>query len=419
MERITDLIALQKAQLGHVGPIDRILLRCIADLERYRAALQKTKPQKASKALQGAIVDHARGVLSTNLVKRHQSGTPQALCRSYDAGTVPANRAEGFCLPPEQPAVMCYGCTQATRVLHPDYVFSCTACGDKFAANVLARPLIPLAGRVALVTGCRTKLGHQIVLRLLREGVHVVGLTRRPVVARKLFEGAQGDGILDIYPVAIDFDGPNLARRFALLRAYIHEGYGGRLDILVNNAAQTIRVREKIAHESTIQNRYGDDKHTRAELPNSWAQSIMQVEQAEMEELFRVNAIAPLMLFQAMRPLMDAVHKPFVLNVHAREGLFNVSKSDIHIHTNMAKAAMGMFTATLAKSRHRATDRSRYSIHGCDPGWISVDEYYAERCPWLVPPLTEVDGAARILFPLWRNLNSVAYTRRHYTDLVY
>lgn len=58
-----------------------------------------------------------------------------------------------------------------------------------------------------------------------------------------------------------------------------------------------------------------------------------------------------------------------------------------------------------------------FAIHGVNPGWISVDEYYEEDRPWVVPPLDEIDGAARILHPLFAKLSSCGVTRNHYHRL--
>ena len=48
----------------------------------------------------------------------------------------------------------------------------------------------------------------------------------------------------------------------------------------------------------------------------------------------------------------------------------------------MAKAALAMFTCSLIARRFKSTVTGReFSIHGCDPGWISIDEYYAQAPP--------------------------------------
>ena len=44
-----------------------------------------------------------------------------------------------------------------------------------------------------------------------------------------------------------------------------------------------------------------------------------------------------------------------------------------------------------------------FHIHGCCPGSKSVDEYYEDDRPRIVPPIDEV---VRILFPLFECLSS-------------
>ena len=55
-----------------------------------------------------------------------------------------------------------------------------------------------------------------------------------------------------------------------------------------------------------------------------------------------------------------------------------------------------------------------FSIHGCDPGWFSVDEYYEDTKPFIAPPLDEIDGASRILYPIFTKKISCRKTRRHF-----
>ena len=109
---------------------------------------------------------------------------------------------------------------------------------------------------------------------------------------------------------------------------------------------------------------------------------------------------------------------PYIINVHAREGLINVKKSKFHIHLNMAKIGLSMLTKCLVSSKLKTFNGELFRIHGVDPGWISVDEYYEENRPWIVPPLDEIDGAARILFPLFSNFQSCSKTRRHFFQLI-
>ena len=134
----------------------------------------------------------------------------------------------------------------------------------------------------------------------------------------------------------------------------------------------------------------------------------------------RVNAVGPTLLTQQLLPWLERSSvTPYIINVHAREGLLNVGKNDIHLHTNMAKAGLHMLTKCLVGARYRTEEgRKRFAVHGCDPGWFSVDEYYESDRPWRVPPLDEVDAAARVLYPLWKELPSCGSTRRHFTLFV-
>jgi hypothetical protein len=85
----------------------------------------------------------------------------------------------------------------------------------------------------------------------------------------------------------------------------------------------------------------------------------------------------------------------------------------------MAKASLSMLTKCLLSSKLRTDSGILFNIHGCDPGWFSIDEYYEKNCPWIIPPLDEIDGAARILYPVFKNLGSCGGTRRHFTKLSY
>jgi NAD(P)-dependent dehydrogenase (short-subunit alcohol dehydrogenase family) len=137
---------------------------------------------------------------------------------------------------------------------------------------------------------------------------------------------------------------------------------------------------------------------------NSWRLRLHEVETPELLEVHLVNAIAPYILNARLKPLMVATagrHK-HVVNVSAMEGQFyRTTKTDKHPHTNMAKAALNMMTRT------SAPDFVRDGIHmnAVDTGWIT-DEDPAARAArkaelGFSPPLDIVDGAARIVDPIF------------------
>jgi len=314
----------------------------------------------------------------------------------------------------------CYGCNKTTTSNHPVYVFSCKECGNLFQENRhLSRNL---EGYTSLIIGARAKLGHQIMIKLLKAGSTVVGTTRYPETALNLFkeypEFKEWQSRLFFYPESFDLDVNNIKTIVADLNHYISSRFG-KLDILVNSAAQTIRVREKNKETSFECNRYGDAKFVHEKYINSWQMRLPDLVQNEMEEVYRINAIAPTILVQGLTDLMvKSENTPYIINIHAREGLLNVFKNSKHIHTNMAKSALHMLTACLSSCNLKTQYGIRFSIHGICPGWLSVDEYYENNRPWVVPPLDEIDGAARALYPVFKELKSCLYTRRHFTKII-
>jgi NAD(P)-dependent dehydrogenase (short-subunit alcohol dehydrogenase family) len=138
---------------------------------------------------------------------------------------------------------------------------------------------------------------------------------------------------------------------------------------------------------------------------NSWRMTLAEVPTAELLEVHLVNAVAPFVLNARLRPLLAAVptRDAHVVNVSAMEGQFYRRwKTDKHPHTNMAKAALNMMTRT------SAIDYVRDGIHmnSVDTGWVTDEDPVAHaarktRVHGFHPPLDIVDGAARIVDPVF------------------
>lgn len=131
----------------------------------------------------------------------------------------------------------CYTCKRRFRDLHHFYDALCPPCAS---LNWTKRnATADLSGRVALVTGARVKIGFHVTLKLLRCGARVVATSRFPRDAAARF-AAQPDfetwrGRLDVF--GLDFrDLPTLEAFCAKLHRELP-----RLDIVVNNACQTVR----------------------------------------------------------------------------------------------------------------------------------------------------------------------------------
>ncbi len=138
---------------------------------------------------------------------------------------------------------------------------------------------------------------------------------------------------------------------------------------------------------------------------NSWRLKLADVSAIELIEVQLVNAVAPFILNARLKPLMAAVptNDTHIVNVSAMEGQFyRVFKTDRHPHTNMAKAALNMMTRT------SAVDYIDDGIHmnSVDTGWVTDEDpaHHAEakrEVHRFHPPLDIVDGAARIVDPIF------------------
>ncbi|HEX4416788.1 MAG TPA: SDR family oxidoreductase [Kofleriaceae bacterium] len=143
---------------------------------------------------------------------------------------------------------------------------------------------------------------------------------------------------------------------------------------------------------------------------NSWRMTLAEVPTAELLEVHLVNAVAPFVLNARLRPLLAAVptRDAHVVNVSAMEGQFYRRwKTDKHPHTNMAKAALNMMTRT------SAIDYVRDGIHmnSVDTGWVTDEDPAAHaarktRIHGFHPPLDIVDGAARIVDPVFHGVTT-------------
>jgi NAD(P)-dependent dehydrogenase (short-subunit alcohol dehydrogenase family) len=146
-----------------------------------------------------------------------------ASARGATAGTLKQARA-------------CYVCK--TRFVEVDAFYHqlCPPCAALHHQRREAR--IDLTGRRALLTGGRAKIGMYIALRLLRDGAETTITTRFPNDAIRRFTAMadSGEWLQRLHVVGIDLRDP--AQVVALADSVSERG---PLDILINNAAQTVR----------------------------------------------------------------------------------------------------------------------------------------------------------------------------------
>jgi NAD(P)-dependent dehydrogenase (short-subunit alcohol dehydrogenase family) len=331
----------------------------------------------------------------------------------------------------------CYVCKRSYRQVDGFYHLLCPDCA---ADNAARRGLsTDLRGRRALLTGGRVKIGFQLALMMLRDGAELIVTSRFPHDTVRRFQAAPGsEEWLDrLSVVGIDLRDP----RQVLALCERLRAEDRPLDILVNNAAQTVRrppgayavlaaaERQALPEHTEVRRMLeAPGFHTGRELApsgsgqsalalltdeagllpdtapeNSWSARLGGLDPAELLETQLVNAVAPTLLCDRLLPLLLASPHPrrYVVNVTAVEGRFTVrNKTAGHPHTNMAKAALNMLTRTAAEQL------AAQGVHmsSVDTGWIT-DENPAPKKARIADhgfrtPLDIVDGAARIYHPI-------------------
>lgn len=332
----------------------------------------------------------------------------------------------------------CYCCNKSYLMAHSFYNRICPECAEFNYEKRFQKS--DLTEQHAVITGCRIKVGYATTLKLLRAGATVIGTTRFPALALECF-GQESDfekweDQLTIYGL----DLRNLKEIDHFIE-YVNHRFE-RLEILVNNAAQTIRYpddyylpiinREKelllSAPENTVVpnatpvlnnqsliasnavpdladlklTRFGQPVDNRSKT--SWNSTLAEVDLMELLEVNLINQIAPYHLVKGFKTLIkksdkDAKH---IINVTSSEGIFShKNKSHFHPHTNMTKASLNMMTRTAAQDYAK----DNIYMNSVDVGWISTGATEALRKRQFekgyVPPLDSVDGASRILDPIY------------------
>lgn len=276
----------------------------------------------------------------------------------------------------------CYICKQHYTQVDSFYHQLCPECAAFNHSKRDART--DLSGKRALLTGGRAKIGMYIALRLLRDGAHTTITTRFPKDAARRFAAMDdsSDWLHRLRIVGIDLRDP--AQVMALTDSL---NASGPLDIIINNAAQTVRRSgnaykplvdaelEELPTDSPMPELltfgHAHEKHPLAlatqiaEHPqmggdqiaalalsmgsasldrveagtaidagglvpdvatiNSWTQVVDQVDPLEMLEVQLCNVTAPFLLVSRLRPAMAAstARRKYIVNVSAMEGQFS------------------------------------------------------------------------------------------------
>jgi NAD(P)-dependent dehydrogenase (short-subunit alcohol dehydrogenase family) len=333
----------------------------------------------------------------------------------------------------------CYCCNESFRLAHFFYNRICPSCAELNYGKRFQK--MDLKGQVAIITGCRVKVGYSTTLTLLRAGATVIGTTRFPGLALAEFKK---EADYENWKANLNIYGLDLRdlKQIDLFVSHFKSQYD-QLEILINNAAQTIRYPDnyyapliaqevkhlnEFRHESIVPNStavVSDLKRletnavpTLTEMPlsrfgqpvdnrdkTSWNSKLEEVSLMELLEVNLINQIAPYHLIKAFKPLMtnSKFEKRHIINVTSSEGIFSYSNKTVyHPHTNMTKASLNMMTRTSAKD----FAKENIYMNSVDVGWISTGAKEVLRKKQFdrayVPPLDSVDGASRIMDPIYK-----------------
>ncbi|WP_425572151.1 SDR family NAD(P)-dependent oxidoreductase [Nocardiopsis exhalans] len=184
-------------------------------------------------AAPGRIDDETNGrALTSRALGEGADETPDAETGEPEAGQPETRKIAGVL----RKARPCYVCKQKYQEVDAFYHQLCPECAVFNRQRREART--DLSGRRALLTGGRAKIGMYIALRLLRDGAHTTITTRFPNDAVRRFAAMPDSDqwIHRLSVVGIDLRDPGQVVRLADSVAE-----QGPLDILINNAAQTVR----------------------------------------------------------------------------------------------------------------------------------------------------------------------------------
>ncbi len=211
-------------------------------LKLMKAAGQITRPDKAEIQKRNKSVKVARKQVENTNNRKARAATSirsARIAHVFEAPTQVAisasvNISEKHSLTSEQ---NCYVCKKTYTEIHHFYDSMCTECGDLNYRKRFQR--CDMTGQIALITGSRLKIGYHATLMMLRSGATVIATTRFPADSAIRFakEKDYNDWSHRLHIYGLDLRHIPSVELFA---TYVEQKYE-RLDILINNAAQTVR----------------------------------------------------------------------------------------------------------------------------------------------------------------------------------
>ena len=188
--------------------------------------------------------------------------------------------------------------------------------------------------RIAVVTGANRGIGFAIADQLAQAGMRVIATARDDEKGREASQKLAGQGDIRFEVLAVDDEASVHAFAARVLGEY------GRVDVLVNNAG-------------VLADRAFDT---------------LSISPALMLEVFKINTLGPLMMTQALMPVMLERNYGRIVNVSSRAGQMKEQTSNWPAYktSKLALNALTLQLAFLAQGRD-------VLVNAMCPGWVRTD----------------------------------------------
>jgi NAD(P)-dependent dehydrogenase (short-subunit alcohol dehydrogenase family) len=191
------------------------------------------------------------------------------------------------------------------------------------------------SSKTILVTGANKGIGFKTCRQLARLGHRVILSARSTERGEKAIKDLAGDGLKVEFLLLDTADEGSIQRAVRELKQRIKA-----LHVLINNAA----------------------------ILDTWQGTILDAKAADLRDTFVTNTLGPVLLTQALLPLLEAGKPSRVINVSSQLGSVQ-NMTDGWAGYGISKAALNAATRKLAQ----ALAPRGISVNAASPGWVRTD----------------------------------------------